>query len=283
MRDSDHQKTLGDSVAGADAKARPADTGAYFASFYKSSAAVRAIGDRDTIGVVSLPEARFHYNATGNSIIRALAAIEPPPPGRMVMAWEMLRARSPRRLLDVGAATGHWIDFMREVYAVGPVVAVEFVAQMADQLRARYRDDAQVQVLQLDIADGLPPAARAEGFDYVTAIGVMFHIVDDARWAAAVGHLAAALKPGGVLLVGGEFGPATADRETVRTEHFATFRELSRAPDAAPVVTKRVRSLAAWTAPAQRLGLEVADLVRTDRDPRISTPENDLLVLRRPA
>ena len=45
---------------------------------------------------------------------------------------------------------------------------------------------------------------------------------------------------------------------------------------------KRVRALSTWVAEAARLGLEVVDLVRADRDYAITTPENDILLLRKP-
>jgi ribosomal protein L32 len=45
-------------------------------------------------------------------------------------------------------------------------------------------------------------------------------------------------------------------------------------------VNKRVRSLADWEKLAASLGASIAELVRSDADPAIQTPENDLLVLR---
>jgi hypothetical protein len=40
-----------------------------------------------------------------------------------------------------------------------------------------------------------------------------------------------------------------------------------------------VRSLADWVRVASDAGLEVVDVVRSDRDPALTTPENDVLVL----
>lgn len=45
-------------------------------------------------------------------------------------------------------------------------------------------------------------------------------------------------------------------------------------------MTKRVRSLAAWVDAAADCGLEVVDVLRTDRDPLLTTPENDVLLLK---
>jgi hypothetical protein len=47
-----------------------------------------------------------------------------------------------------------------------------------------------------------------------------------------------------------------------------------------PRATKRLRSLADWTAAAAAARLTIVDLVGSDRDPNLTTPENDVLVLR---
>ena len=50
----------------------PYDERTYFESHYRATAREGPLSDRHTIGHISEPEARFHYNAVENSIIRAV-------------------------------------------------------------------------------------------------------------------------------------------------------------------------------------------------------------------
>ena len=178
----------------------------------------------------------------------------------------------------MGSGTGHWIDFYLGVYLAKAVTAVEFVPQMADFLRAKYAGRPEVTVLQADVArDPLPE----NQFDIVNAIGVMFHIVDDGRWKQAVARLLAALKPDGLMLIGGDFGAETRNVQFHKADRFDSWSEHDALNVPASLVNKRVRSLSDWTRLAGDLGASVVEVVRSDAAPGIRTPENDLLVLRR--
>ena len=247
----------------------------FFSSYYRSTAQGRIV-DSMTIGTVSEPESRFHYNATENSIIRALtrrAPIGNQPPS----VWRFAQGRRAWKVLDVGSGAGHWVDFYLDVYLAKSVTAVEFVPQMAEFLREKYASRPEVTVLQADVAtDPLP----AREFDIVNAIGVMFHIVNDDLWRQAIARLLASLKPDGLMLVGGDFGDETRDVQFHRTDRFESWREHDAAPYPATLVNKRVRSLHEWTRVAGELGATVVEVIRSDATPDIRTPENDLLVLR---
>ena len=68
------------------------------------------------------------------------------------------------------------------------------------------RNDRMSSVLMEDITSAEFSTGVIGGpVDYITAIGVMFHIVDDERWKRAVQNLAAVLKPDGVMFIGGDF------------------------------------------------------------------------------
>ena len=114
-RPSPHQASL---------KQVPHDERTFFESFYRAN--VRGVAqDRMTIGVINDPEARFHYNAVQNAIIRVLTRRQPPPGPPMVEAWRVMQGRAGLRLLDAGSGTGRWVDFFREVYLVAEAYAVE--------------------------------------------------------------------------------------------------------------------------------------------------------------
>lgn len=262
----------------------PCDPKEFFESFYRAS--VRGTpDDRATIASTTDVEVRFHYNATENSILRAFVRREPLPEGPAVEAWRMLRMRRGHRLLDVGSGAGHWIDFFRAVLLVREVVGVEIASNLAEFLEKRYAGDAAVRILRADVTEPSFGADTIGGpVDYVSAIGVMFHIVDDERWRRALVNFASLMKPGALLFAGGDFGAVTRNVQFHRTDRFSNWREFATgaAPEGEIRVNKRVRSLADWTDAAHAAGLRVVDLVRSDREPGIATPENDLLVLERP-
>lgn len=254
----------------------------FFKSFYRSSVKSE-ISDRTTIGNdFSLMESRFHYNATENSILRALARRSPPPHGPVVAAAEALTRRRRHRLLDLGSGTGHWIDFFKDVLLVGDAVGVEITDLMIEYLRAKYSDASDISVLQQDIcADEFTSELIGGPVDYISAIGIMFHIVDDGLWELALGKLATMLKPDGLLIVGGDFGAKTENVQFHKTDEFESWREYAKVEESEIElrVNKRVRSLADWQKVSGRVGLSIVDLVRTEGCDSIRTPENDILVL----
>lgn len=259
------------------------DEAAFFESFYKAN--VQG-GARDwmTIGSISEPEARFHYNATENSIIRALSRLQPLPSAAAVRAWRMMRIRARLRHLDIGSGTGHWIDFMRDVFLFTQSVGIEITDKMSRLLRQKYSGVEGVTIHRADlVADEFGPDLIGGRVDLVTAIGVMFHIVDDERWVKALHRLAAVLKEDALLLVGGEFGSRTRNVQFHRDDHFESWKEFSREPDGNGEirVNKRVRSLGHWSDAAAAAGLMIVDVIRSEHDPDLTTPENDLLVLKR--
>lgn len=257
----------------------PYDEKNFFESYYEATPR-GPITDRDTIGAVSQMEARFHYNAVENAILRGLSRRTPPPPQPMVAAWEALSARRGLRLLDIGSGTGHWIEFMRAVAQVSDAVGVEIADNMVEHLRRTYEGSEEVRILNTDVAD---PSFSAEDVggpvDYITAIGVMFHIVDDDRWRQALGNLARLLNDGGLLIVGGDFGEQTADVQFHRVDSFRSWTEQAASGEEPRRVNKRVRSLDDWTVAAESVGLKIVEVIRAERCERLTTPENDVLLL----
>ncbi|MFT4518430.1 MAG: hypothetical protein ACI9JM_000811 [Halioglobus sp.] len=117
--------------------------------------------------------------------------------------------------------------------------------------------------------------------NYITAIGVMFHITDDSSWENAIRNLAGVLKPDSVMFTGGEFGAATHNVHCNKVDDFEIWRDFRNAEGKAGEmqVNKRARSLAQWTDTAQRCGLQVVEVSRTPKNAEIAMPENNLLVL----
>ena len=259
------------------------DEKAYFESFYRAGSRDEDMPDRVTLGAVTEPEARFHYNSVENAIIRAYVRVNPPPPSVMSSAWHALQKRSNLRLLDVGSGTGHWIDFFFSTFFVSEATGLEITDNMCEFLRRKYEGRRDVRIVSADIASPSFDVTHLGGrVDYISAIGVLFHIVDDGRWRAAVRNLASALSPDGLMFIGDEFGVETRSVQFHKSDHFTTWREHDQAigVQGEVRVNKRVRSLADWQHAASEAGLSIVDLIRTDSDPAITTPEADILVLR---
>jgi trans-aconitate methyltransferase len=242
---------------------RPYEAARYFDSYY---IAAGELSDRITIGpAVSGLHSRYHYNAVENSIIRGLLRCQ---------------VRERPTVFDLGPGAGHWIDFYRATFAASYVCGLDISKACADRLRAKYAATDGVAIVQGDVAEAsFRPERR---FDIVNAIGVVFHIVDDARWLQALVNMRALLQDDGVMVVGGEFGLITQNVQFHASDDFDTLEEMRKAPSGGEVrVNKRIRSLRQWKRAARAAGLRVKALIRTANAAEIVTPENNVLLLER--
>jgi SAM-dependent methyltransferase len=257
------------------------DAGKFWNSFFKASAD-SGLSDRATIGpMVTETASRFHFNAVENGIIRAISHREELPYGWQVATWEFAQRRRELRLVDVGSGSGHWIDFFREALYVTTAIGIEVAPTAVEGLREKYAGQTGIEIVKLDIgAADFPVAELGCDADYISAIGVLFHVVDDEKWLQALRNMKALLAPDGLLFVGGDFGDETKNLQYHQVDVFETMNETATASDAEEVlVNKRVRSLAEWKRAVATVDMEIVDLIRVDADRAIHTPENDLLVL----
>ena len=171
-------------------------------------------------------ESPYHYNLVENGIVDILRKHAPAVTGLDV--------------LDIGCGTGHWVDFFSQVLEARSVVGADFSQTAAERLTARYSNRPEVSIRRMDISE---PEPGFEGrFAVVSASGILFHIVDDPRWARAIGNIVDYLAPNGVAIVGGDFGD--------RTEEIGVMR--------------KVRSLDAWDQALGRAGGRRVELIRFD-------------------
>jgi trans-aconitate methyltransferase len=244
-------------------KKRPYEAARYFDSYYTAAG---ELTDRITIGpAVSELHSRYHYNAVENAIIRALLHC---------------RLRERPAVFDLGPGAGHWIDFYRGTFGAAQVCALDISKACADRLRDKYAGAAGVEILCGDVAE--PTFSLEQRFDIVNAIGVVFHIVDDARWQQALVNMRRLLRDDGVMVVGGEFGWITQNVQFHASDEFDTLEAMRQAAAGGEVrINKRIRSLARWKKAARAAGLRVKVLIRTANVGEILTPENNVLVLER--
>jgi trans-aconitate methyltransferase len=242
---------------------QPYQAARYFDSYYRAAG---EISDRITIGpAVSAQHSRYHYNCVENSIIRAL-----------------LRCRVKKQpvVFDLGSGAGHWIDFYRDTFAAPYVCGLDISKVCADSLRRKYLHAGSVSIVEADITD---PSFRLDRkFDIVNAIGVVFHIVDDALWLRALANMRDLLSDDSLMIVGGQFGMITQNVQFHAHDEFASLEDMRRSPGGGQVrINKRIRSLGRWKKAARTVGLRVKVLVRTANVSEIVTPENNVMVLER--
>ena len=99
------------------------------------------------------------------------------------------------RVLDVGSGTGFYIDRWVELGA-GSITGLDITSVSVEKLREQY---PKLTFHQLNVG-GETATIPGGPYDMVSAMGVMFHIVDDKQYQKALENMVAALKPGGVLI-----------------------------------------------------------------------------------
>jgi len=108
---------------------------------------------------------------------------------------DLLRT-APRLVFEVGVGTGYWTPFWHHLGAER-VDGCDLVEDALARIRDRYPD---ATFIAGDIAEaGVIPGDGS--YDLVTVLNVLLHITEEDRFAAAAGHIAAAVRPGGYLLL----------------------------------------------------------------------------------
>jgi SAM-dependent methyltransferase len=139
------------------------------------------------------------------------------------------------RVLDIGSGTGFYVERWREL-GVRAVTGSDITSKSVTSLASRFPDH---RFVQLDIGgDDLP--FENERFDFVSAIAVLYHIVDDDSYARAFRNTFSLLQPGGFLVFSDNFvrdRPYRGTQQAVRlgtdienTVRDAGFESLERRP-----------------------------------------------------
>jgi 2-polyprenyl-3-methyl-5-hydroxy-6-metoxy-1,4-benzoquinol methylase len=99
------------------------------------------------------------------------------------------------KVLDIGSGTGFYLDIWSDL-GVCRIEGSDLSQRAVERLRAAYPD---TPIHQLDLGADNPPALG--GYDVVSAMDVLFHIVDDHAYARAVASLARLVVPGGHVVI----------------------------------------------------------------------------------
>lgn len=130
-------------------------------------------------------------------------------------------------VLDVGSGTGFYVEQWHAL-GVPKVIGVDITPKAVEELQRRFPGD---RFLELDIGAELSSrgseATEGSLYDAVSAMDVLFHIVDDVAYRRAFSNIAALLKPGGWFLWSDNF----LHHDTERVTHQAS-RSLAESEDA---------------------------------------------------
>ncbi|MDQ3648091.1 MAG: class I SAM-dependent methyltransferase [Actinomycetota bacterium] len=99
-------------------------------------------------------------------------------------------------VLDVGSGTGFYLERWRRLGAAS-VTASDLTQVAVDRLRARHPG---LIVARLDLASGDPLPLRGP-YDAISAMDVLFHIVEEEGYRRALANLSSLLAPGGLLIL----------------------------------------------------------------------------------
>jgi SAM-dependent methyltransferase len=161
-------------------------------------------GDLRDVGFSTLGEG---FNTWAYRVRRANFA-------RAVRATGMDLASS--SVLDVGSGTGFWIKCWQDL-GVRSVAGIDLTDAAVARLRRAFPG---VHFEQRDVGGSLPLSDTSH--DAVSAVDVMFHIVDDDAFGTALSNIRVALRPGGLFIWSDGF----VRHEALRDRHVA-FRRLA--------------------------------------------------------
>ena len=105
------------------------------------------------------------------------------------------------KLLEVAAGSGAWMSFW-QAQGVADYLGIDLSARAIDALATRFPEK---RFMQRDLNDSGLAEAVGSGYDCVTAIDVLYHVIDDKRFQNVVADIAAVLKPGGLLIIHDQF------------------------------------------------------------------------------
>jgi SAM-dependent methyltransferase len=107
---------------------------------------------------------------------------------------------SKAEILDIGPGTGFYVDRWTELQ-VKHITGADITSVVVERLSQKYPD---AEFLQMDIGGDIATLGNRH-FDIVSAFDVLFHIVDDERFAQAIKNIYSLVKPGGYFVFSDNF------------------------------------------------------------------------------
>ena len=110
------------------------------------------------------------------------------------------------RLLEVAAGSGAYMSFWK-AQGIADYFGIDLSERSIDKLQRRF---PQYKFLQRDLSESGLAQVVGAGYDCVSAMDVLYHVVEDEKFRAGLAQLASVLKTGGLLIIHEQFvhGPA---------------------------------------------------------------------------
>jgi SAM-dependent methyltransferase len=137
-------------------------------------------------------ESAVGYPNLARSLNRARYDVERRTVRRAVLG---VGIRQPSRVLDVGSGTGIWVDFWTRLGAC-EIIGADLTETAVERLRSRY---PRQHFIRCDVSDE-DPALPLE-MDVVSAMSVLLHITDEARFERAMQNLMKCVASDGTLVL----------------------------------------------------------------------------------
>ncbi len=220
------------------------DTEWWDASFY-----TEGVSDRQTLSPKkSIITAKYHYASVEMQILKHLC-------NNRTLTSQM-------RVLDIGSGSGYWIDFYKSLESL-EIVGIDISISSYKHLIDKYAEAIGITIYQgkafeiINILD--------DDYNFVNAIGVMFHIVEDSEWEDTIYAVGNILKKGGFFVISGSFG---------------YINGLNVQIDKKGYISKRFRSKRHWIKVLKKAGFNKIKLYQNNAYLSIkdSIPENNVLI-----
>ena len=122
---------------------------------------------------------------------------------------------SQARILDIGSGTGFVLKQWQSLGGAR-IVGSDITAFAVTQLQREFPD---IEIRQLDVGDTLPQDLAPGTFDCISALDVLYHIVDDDAYRQALRNIGRLLKPGGHFLLADNFPHGPTQRAQHQVSH----------------------------------------------------------------
>lgn len=99
------------------------------------------------------------------------------------------------KILDIGSGSGFYLKRWKALKATD-ITGSDFSQRALKKLRTTFR---KVKLIHLDITSSIPKS-RQEKYSLVSAFDILYHIVDDQKYAKAIANISSLLKNGGIFI-----------------------------------------------------------------------------------
>ncbi|HEX6708349.1 MAG TPA: class I SAM-dependent methyltransferase [Albitalea sp.] len=128
-----------------------------------------------------------------------------------------------KRVMEIGVGTGVYVDFWKRL-GVSAITGLDISSAAIEFLRRQHPGH---DFLKCDVTEPDAQGACGSDFDLVTALDVLYHVVDDTRLERALRNVRAALRPQGLFAIHDQFlHRATEHRGYIRWRSLEDWQRL---------------------------------------------------------